>query len=319
MLAAVKVDENVHDNTVLSLLDNDDHRDDGPGRTEGLMDDNEANNEELGDESDDDSSSSSQSSTMSPTSALVVGKGMGTGSLSSSSLSSTASTSSTVSSSSTTSSLSSMSELQQNGRGARGGVRRRVSFGHTNIQECLHHQDMTCEERYAAWYTFEDFQRLKGDRRALVKLMDQFELKETKDGCVVVLPPTTIDSPETSEASSQHSPSSLSSSSSPARQLADIDDSIRGLEFRTKEGKRKRHYEIQTIVQAVLHEQQSRSSGMGLRSFSMPSLFSPDLESSQHTNADTDSNNNNDNDDDGNVSVPPPSSSGLSNNNNEVG
>lgn len=199
-------------------------------------------NEDDDDEVTLDELSASQQSTLSP----LTGKGMGTGSLSSSSLSSTASTTST----SSTASSSSLSSTASSSESATS--KKRVSFGPTDIKECLHHQDMTYEERDAVWYTFQDFQRLKDDRRALVKLMDQFDLKETKDGGVAV-------SLNHSSNAALLPSSSSSSSTTPTGQLPNIDDSIRGLEYRTKDGKRKRHSEIQSVIRAVLNEQSKSS------------------------------------------------------------
>jgi hypothetical protein len=238
--------------------DDDDDDDDDDEHGTDLFEEEEASVED-----EDESSSSDSLSSSTQLSPLTGGgKGMGNGSLSSSSLSSTASTEST---SSTLSSSSSSSSASSPSSSPLSLMRKHVSFGPNDVKECLHRLDMTREERHASWYTVDDFQRLKSDRRALVKLMNQFELIETKDGGVVA-------------ASAAASASASGLESSPPKQQGEqqqqqqqqqqhnnfpqIDDSIRGLELRTKEGKRKRHLEIQSVVRAVLNEQSKALSGI---------------------------------------------------------
>jgi hypothetical protein len=97
--------------------------------------------------------------------------------------------------------------------------------------------------------------------------MNQFELIETKDGGVVAASAAAAGSASGLESSppkqqreqqqQQHHHQQQQHNNFPQ-----IDDSIRGLELRTKEGKRKRHLEIQSVVRAVLNEQSKALSGI---------------------------------------------------------
>jgi hypothetical protein len=141
---------------------------------------------------------------------------------------------------------------------------------HVQVQECLHRNDYTEEEKRASWYSTDEIDEIRTSRKTMIKLLDRHDEEQQQkqhrhrrqqqqqkqhqetnvEGTLdAIRGPSTRDGTGNDSRHVNYRVNSLAD---------DAGSSVRGLERMSKLGRRQRHLHTRAVVDAVVTEQESQ-------------------------------------------------------------